>query len=172
MMSIYFTWFPFWRIRRNQYITLIGLYYKNWEGLWRLSDWTVIQNCSKMKFLTKNMNQEQIEKFRVLLTKERASIIQKANKTLTEENSLDVADMPDEIDQASRESEQTAMLRLADKERKLLTQIERAIRKLDSGDYGICEGTGDPIGRKRLRARPWTRHSIHYKELVERQQRG
>lgn len=80
--------------------------------------------------------------------------------------------LPDEIDQASRESEQIALLRIADKERKLLNQIDRALGKFDSGEYGICEGTGDPIGKKRLEARPWTRYSIHYKERLERMKKG
>jgi len=79
--------------------------------------------------------------------------------------------LPDEVDQASRESEKTYLLKLADKERKLLVQINRALGKFDQGTYGICEGTGDFIRRKRLELRPWTRYSIHHKELLESQKK-
>ncbi|MBX3211155.1 MAG: TraR/DksA C4-type zinc finger protein [Labilithrix sp.] len=61
------------------------------------------------------------------------------------------------------------MLRLADKERKLLVEIDRALAKFESDTYGICEGTGEPIGLRRLEARPWTRFSIAYKEQLERE---
>ena len=79
--------------------------------------------------------------------------------------------LPDEVDQASREAEKTYLLKLADKERKLLVQINRALGKFDQGTYGICEGTGDFIRRKRLELRPWTRYSIHHKELLESQKK-
>jgi len=76
----------------------------------------------------------------------------------------------DELDQASRHSEQAFLLRLADKERKLVLEIDRALSKFEYGTYGLCEGTGEPIGLKRLEARPWSRYSVEYKELLERQQ--
>lgn len=75
----------------------------------------------------------------------------------------------DEMDEANRLSEQAYQLRLADKEQKLLAQIDRALRKFDAGTYGTCEGTGEFIGRKRLRARPWARYSVEYKTRLERQ---
>ena len=62
-------------------------------------------------------------------------------------------------------------MKLVDKERKLLNQIQRAIGKFAEGEYGICEGTGDYISRKRLELRPWTRYSVHYKEMLERQKK-
>lgn len=117
------------------------------------------------------LNDSELEFFRTQLQTERAKVRERLARHV-KDSVYDLESLPDEIDQASRESEQTAMLRLADKERKLLAQIERALQKFDAGDYGICEGTGDPIGRRRLKARPWTRHSIHYKELLERQKKG
>lgn len=118
-----------------------------------------------------DLSDEELEHFRGLLQEERAKVRERLSRHV-KESVFELDSLPDEIDQASRESEQTAMLRLADKERKLLAQIERALAKFETGDYGICEGTGDPIGRKRLAARPWTRHSIHFKELLERQKKG
>ena len=118
-----------------------------------------------------DLSDEELDHFRNLLLEERTKVQGRLERHV-KESVFELDSLPDEIDQASRESEQTAMLRLADKERKLLAQIERALAKFESGDYGICEGTGDPIGRKRLKARPWTRHSIHFKELLERQKKG
>ncbi len=77
----------------------------------------------------------------------------------------------DEIDQAEKLSAQAFTLRLADKERKLLNQIELALKKFETNDYGYCEGTGDPISRKRLELRPWTRYSIEFKEELERKKK-
>ena len=57
------------------------------------------------------------------------------------------------------------------KERKLLNQIELALRKIAEEEYGFCEGTGEPISKKRLALRPWTRYSIEYKEELERRKK-
>ena len=76
--------------------------------------------------------------------------------------------MPDETDMAQRHTEQAYLIRFADKERKLLNEIERALAKLRTVDYGVCEGTEEPIGFKRLELRPWTRYSVAYKEQIER----
>ncbi len=81
----------------------------------------------------------------------------------------DAQAVPDELDQAGRISDQAYMMRLSDKEGKLLGEIERALAKFKNGDYGYCEGTGDPISRQRLDIRPWTRYSIEYKEQLERE---
>lgn len=78
----------------------------------------------------------------------------------------------DEADLAARSSEQAFLLRVADKEHKLLKHVVAALAKMRSGDYGICEATGEPIGYKRLRARPWTRYSIEYKVVLERARAG
>ncbi|MGB0679534.1 MAG: TraR/DksA family transcriptional regulator [Polyangiales bacterium] len=74
----------------------------------------------------------------------------------------------DELDIAQRNTEQAYLLRFADKERKLLLEIENALEKMQNGEYGVCEGTGDPISHKRLELRPWTRYSVAHKEQLER----
>lgn len=79
--------------------------------------------------------------------------------------------LPDEMDAASRDQEQAFLLRLADKERKLLSEIDHALSKFEDGTYGLCEGTDEPIGLKRLQVRPWARYSIQYKEQMERNER-
>ena len=75
----------------------------------------------------------------------------------------------DELDIAQRNTEQAYLLRFADKERKLLLEIEHALEKMRTGEYGVCEGTGEAISYKRLELRPWTRYSVAYKEQLERE---
>jgi DnaK suppressor protein len=77
--------------------------------------------------------------------------------------------LADEIDIAQRSTDQAWLFRFADKERKLLIEIEAALEKMRTGEYGICEGTDEPIGYKRLELRPWTRYSVGYKEMLERE---
>jgi DnaK suppressor protein len=77
--------------------------------------------------------------------------------------------LADEIDIAQRSTDQAWLFRFADKERKLLIEIEAALEKMRTGEYGLCEGTDEPIGFKRLELRPWTRYSVGYKELLERE---
>ncbi len=77
--------------------------------------------------------------------------------------------LADEIDIAQRSTDQAWLFRFADKERKLLIEIEAALEKMRSGEYGLCEGTDEPIGYKRLELRPWTRYSVGHKELLERE---
>jgi DnaK suppressor protein len=77
----------------------------------------------------------------------------------------------DEGDQASQNANQAYLLRYADKQNKLLQQVRRALQKIQSGEYGICEGSGEPIGLSRLMLRPWTRYSVEYKEQIDREKR-
>lgn len=77
--------------------------------------------------------------------------------------------LADEIDIAQRSTDQAWLFRMADKDRKLLIEIDAALEKLRNAEYGVCEGTDEPIGFKRLELRPWTRYSVAYKELLERE---
>lgn len=77
--------------------------------------------------------------------------------------------LADEIDIAQRSTDQAWLFRFADKERKLLIEIDAAIEKMRNGEYGVCEGTEEAIGFKRLELRPWTRYSVAYKEMLERE---
>lgn len=75
----------------------------------------------------------------------------------------------DEADQASEDAEVALETRLMDRDAKLLREVERALEKVRNGTYGFCEGTDEPIGYARLKIRPWTRHSVTYKEELERE---
>ncbi len=113
-----------------------------------------------------DFSEKELAYFRERLEKERSSVKERLRLRL--EGMTDDERPADELDQAGRLSDQAFLLRLADKERKLLSQIEHALEKLNAGDYGYCEGTEEQITRKRLVLRPWTRYSIEYKEELER----
>jgi DnaK suppressor protein len=76
---------------------------------------------------------------------------------------------PDDADWAADSADQSLMARLTDRDSKLLREIDRALRKLEAGTYGVCELSGDPIGYDRLLVRPWSRHALVVKEMVERE---
>ncbi|MCB1198616.1 MAG: TraR/DksA C4-type zinc finger protein, partial [Deltaproteobacteria bacterium] len=74
-------------------------------------------------------------------------------------------------DAASDEIASTLHFRIHDKNRKLLAEVAHALRKFDTGEFGICEGTGDYISKERLKIRPWTKYSIEYKEHLDEEKR-
>ncbi|MEO1266972.1 MAG: TraR/DksA C4-type zinc finger protein [Myxococcota bacterium] len=113
------------------------------------------------------MTDEDLEYFKNKLLELRADVQRRLSRNISEAVN-DSEAHPDEFDEATKLSEQAYLMRLSDKNRKLLRQIEHALSKFDEGEYGYCEGTGDLISRKRLELRPWTRYSIAYKEELER----
>lgn len=116
---------------------------------------------------------EELETFREMLNSERNKILIKAKKAMEDGGiQIDKNEMMDEVDQASAMVDQNLTFRLLDRDRKLLSEIEHAIAKIDTGDYGYCEGTGEPIPKRRLELRPWCRHSVKYKEKLERMKKS
>lgn len=116
---------------------------------------------------------DELEKFKVALTKEKEKILVKAREALNSGNiHLDKNEMYDEVDLASATIDQNLTFRLLDRDRKLLAEIEHALSKIDTGEFGYCEGTGEPIPKRRLELRPWTRHSVKYKEYLERMKKA
>lgn len=118
------------------------------------------------------MNKKDIKRFQDLLLAERTNIIKKANKTLTEEAQLDVSELPDEIDQASAEYNQSFIFRLRDREKYYLSKIDKALKKIEAGDFGVCESCEEDISIKRLEARPVTTLCIRCKEEQEMEERS
>ena len=110
------------------------------------------------------MTKAELEEFKKLLESEREMVIKKASRTLAEEAQLDVADLPDEIDQASAEYNQSFTFRLRDREKYYLSKIEKALVKLREGTFGICEECEEPISLRRMQARPVTTLCIRCKE--------
>ncbi len=117
------------------------------------------------EFLTR----EELENFRSLLLEEKGKLLEKSAQLVRAGNiELDKNEMMDEVDLASATTEQNLTFKLLDRDRKLLGEIEHALEKIKTGEYGYCEGTGEPIPKRRLEVRPWCRHSVKYKEQLER----
>lgn len=114
------------------------------------------------------MNKVQVKKFKTLLTEKRDEIVKKAKQTLEEDMTLDSNDLPDEMDLASSEYLQSFTFRLRGREKVFLDKIEKALRKIDDGSFGVCEDCGEEISVKRLEARPETTLCIRCKEDQER----
>lgn len=99
------------------------------------------------------MCQEHLEYFRRKLLQWREDLIEESQETI---NNLrgEVRDVGDEAERASRETENSLELRTRDRYRKLLNKIDQALARIDEGEYGYCEETGEEIGLARLEARP------------------
>jgi DnaK suppressor protein len=116
------------------------------------------------------MNEDQRDYFRRKLLSWREEILRGSNETLRQlkEEESRVADMSD---WASFETERNFQLRARDRERKLLSKINEALRRIEEGTYGFCEETQEPIGLRRLEARPIATLSIEAQERHERREK-
>ena len=116
---------------------------------------------------------DEMAAFLSTLEAERQSLLNKAKAAVEGGNiSLDKDEMYDEVDLASATVDQNLTFRLLDRDRKLLSEIDHAIQKIESGDFGYCEGTYEPIPKRRLELRPWCRHSVKYKEQLEKMEKS
>jgi DnaK suppressor protein len=116
------------------------------------------------------MNPRQIEYFRRKLLLWRDDILRGSDVTLRQLKEEDTR-LPDQSDWASAEMQRNFQLRTRDRERKLLSKIEAALRRIEDGSYGYCEETQEPIGIKRLEARPIATLSIEAQQRHERRER-
>jgi len=116
------------------------------------------------------MNPYQLAYFRKKLVKWRDQLLHECSQAISQMQDKFVNE-PDLIDLACNEINQTIELKARDRERKLINKINEAIRRIDDGSYGYCEETGEPIGLKRLEARPIATLSIEAQELHERRER-
>ena len=116
------------------------------------------------------MNPMQLEYFRQKLLRWRAELLAESSETLhhLKEESLSE---PDITDRASLETERAIELRTRDRERKLISKIDAALLRIEDGSYGYCEETDEPIGIKRLEARPIATLSLEAQERHERMER-
>ena len=116
------------------------------------------------------MNERQIEYFRRKLMNWKEDIMKESKETiahLQEENHI----LPDVADRASSETDRSLELRTRDRQRKLISKIDAALKRIDDRTYGYCEDTGEPIGLKRLDARPIATLSIEAQERHEKRER-
>ena len=116
------------------------------------------------------MNERQVEYFRRKLLSWKEDILRESKETinhLQDENHI----LPDVADRASSETDRSLELRTRDRQRKLISKIDSALKRIEDGSYGYCEESGDPIGLKRLDARPIATLSIEAQERHEKRER-
>ena len=116
------------------------------------------------------MNAKQIEFFRHKLEELKESVLSNAGET-TEHLREDTSIVPDPADRATIEEEHALELRTRDRERKLLKKVMQSLARLDSGEYGYCDETGEPIGLARLLARPTATLSLEAQQRRELKQK-
>lgn len=115
------------------------------------------------------MNDRQREYFRRKLLAWKDEILRSSRETL--ENLQDSEQHPDLTDRASSETDRTLELRARDRQRKLIAKIDEALERIEDGTYGYCEETGEPIGVKRLDARPIATLSVEAQERHEKREK-
>jgi DnaK suppressor protein len=115
------------------------------------------------------VTKKEVDFFRNLLTERMRELRSEAGKTV--EDMDEDENFPDPSDRASMEASRNSILRIRDRERKLIFKIQEALRRLENGEYGICEECGEGIGIERLKARPVTTLCIECKSSQEIQER-
>jgi DnaK suppressor protein len=116
------------------------------------------------------MNPRQREYFRRKLENWKEDILRESRETL-DNLQEESQNHPDMADRASSESDRALELRTRDRQRKLISKIDAALKRLEDGTYGYCEETGDPIGIARLDARPIATLSLEAQEMHERREK-
>ncbi len=116
------------------------------------------------------MNERQLEYFRRKLLNWKAELLEQSAETL--DNLTESArNVPDLADRASEETDRALELRTRDRQRKLIAKIDAALRRIENGEYGYCEMTGEPISLKRLDARPIATMTLEAQEKHERREK-
>ena len=116
------------------------------------------------------LSRAQSEKFKTTLVQKRTRLLSRARRTLDSEMVIEADERMDEVDQASSEYMQALSFRLRGRERFLMGKITHALRKIETGDYGICETCEYAIRLKRLLARPEAQLCIGCKEAQEQEE--
>src|SRR3990170_5887140 len=118
------------------------------------------------------MEKERLEFFKNLLNSKLEELVAGAGKAVTTMSSSREESFPDPTDRASLETDRNFLLRVKDRERKLITKIQEALKRIDDGSYGVCELCGEEISEKRLEARPVTTCCIECKKEEEELERS
>ena len=119
----------------------------------------------------KFMNAKMKEYFRLKLVDWKNELLKESSQTLVNLQKEENSTKPDLTDRAAEEIERSFELRTRDRERKLINKIDAALRRLDDGNYGYCEETGEPIGINRLEARPVATLSLEAQEMHEKKEK-
>ena len=116
------------------------------------------------------MNERQTEYFRRKLLNWKSELLEDSRDTI-ETLQESTRNIPDVNDRASEETDRALELRTRDRQRKLVSKIDAALRRIDEGEYGYCDVTGEPISLKRLDARPIATMSLEAQERHERREK-
>ena len=116
------------------------------------------------------MNARQMEYFRRKLLAWKADLVDETERTIEELQNA-ARSIPDVADRASEETDRALELRTRDRQRKLISKIDAALRRIEEGEYGYCEKTGEPISLKRLDARPIATMTVEAQEKHERREK-
>lgn len=116
------------------------------------------------------MNERQVEYFRQKLMTWKEEIFRESRETLAHLQN-ETENLPDDVDRAWSATDRALELRTRDRQRKLISKIDEALRRIEDGSYGYCEETGEPIGIARLEARPIATLSLEAQERHERRER-
>lgn len=116
------------------------------------------------------MNERQVEYFRRKLLNWRDDLLDESRSTVTTLQD-GTRNIPDVADRASEETDRALELRTRDRQRKLIAKIDQALRRVEEGEFGYCEVTGEPISLKRLDARPIATMSLEAQERHERREK-
>ncbi|MCK4846081.1 MAG: RNA polymerase-binding protein DksA [Deltaproteobacteria bacterium] len=119
------------------------------------------------------MNKSQREHFKGILNKQLEELLDDAERTVIDMNRTEDESFPDPTDRASHETDRNFTLRVKDRERKLVSKIKEAIKRIDDEDeeYGVCEICGEDISEKRLEVRPVTTSCIECKKEEEEEEK-
>ena len=130
-------------------------------------------NLKNYKPTTKEkfMNSKMKEYFRLKLVNWKKNLLKESSQTLKKFQKEENSAKPDISDRASEEVQKTLELKTRDRERKLIIKINDAIKRIEDGDYGYCKETGEPIGIKRLEARPVATLSLEAQEMHEKKEK-
>ena len=118
------------------------------------------------------LKKKDLKRFKEILLEKKSALLKNAQRTLSEDMSLDADDLPDEMDLASSEYLQSFTFRLRGREKTFLKKIDYALAKLENNTFGICEQCEESISRKRLEARPETTLCIRCKEDQEKMEKA
>src|SRR4030066_2366231 len=117
--------------------------------------------------MAKKMNKKEKDEFRKMLAAKKENIIRKLSATITESKEMESNVAQDLVDKAETSYTKEFLLSLTDTERRQLLLIDEALKRLEHGEFGVCQSCSKEIGGKRLLAFPWTRYCVDCQEKVE-----
>ena len=117
------------------------------------------------------MNSRMKEYFKIKLINWKKNLLKESSLTLNNLKKHENTPKPDITDRAAEEIERSFELKTRERERKLISKIDDALKRIESGSYGYCEETGDPISIKRLEARPVATLSLEAQEIHEKKEK-